>query len=262
MGGKILLEAKDLTIKFGGLVAVDSVNLQLAKGKIWALIGPNGAGKSTVLNLFTGIYTPSSGEIFFDGSTNAGLKAFDIVKKGIGRTFQSTILFKELTVLQNVMVGYSYHINTTVMDSIIHNKRFKEEEAKARKIAEETLLFLGLFNKRDIIAGQLPYGQQRLLEIARALATQPKLLLLDEPTAGMIPIETEDLFQKLKAINAKGITILIIEHNINFIMNIADQIVVLDFGKKIAEGTPEEIKNHPKVIKSYLGGGDEDVAVI
>ncbi|HHV71230.1 MAG TPA: ABC transporter ATP-binding protein [Clostridia bacterium] len=251
-----LLEAKKLTMTFGGLMAVDSVSFNIEQGEILGLIGPNGAGKTTCFNLLTGIYQPTSGEILFKGENLRGYKTYEVTKKGIARTFQNIRLFGAMTVLENVLIGQHCRTKTGLFGAITRLGSVKKEEENAREKAEELLKFVGLLEKKNEKAKNLPYGEQRRLEIARALATDPELLLLDEPAAGMNPQETNDLIDLIKQIRQMGKTILLIEHDMKLVMGICDRIVVLDYGKKIADGTPKEIRENSRVIKAYLGDPD------
>ncbi|MBL0386628.1 ABC transporter ATP-binding protein [Tumebacillus sp. ITR2] len=249
-----LLKAEKVSRIFGGLKAVSDVNLEVADGELVGLIGPNGAGKTTLFNLLTGVYEPSEGEILFGGSRVNGLKPYQITKRGAARTFQNIRLFGDMTVLENVMVAYNMHASHGLFSSIFRlPKHFKGEADMAEK-AIEFLKIFKLEGKKDEIAKNLPYGEQRRLEIARALAAKPKLLLLDEPAAGMNPQETVDLMNLIRWIRDEfKITILLIEHDMGLVMGVCERIYVLDRGQMIASGTPEQIRTNPKVIEAYLG---------
>ncbi len=221
--------------------------------KILALIGPNGAGKTTFFNILSGIYPLTCGLIKFREKNLVGLKSHQITRLGIARTFQNLRLFHQMTVLENILSGFFFHTKYTLLDAIFRTKRFKDDEGKNLKSAYYLSEFMGLGNKANELAKNLPYGEQKRLEIARALATNPKLLLLDEPTAGMNPNETQNMMELIKKIRSDEISILLIEHDMKVVMNISDRIIVLDYGEKIAEGIPEEIRNNEKVIEAYLG---------
>ncbi|MDT8716707.1 ABC transporter ATP-binding protein [Clostridium sp. 19966] len=254
-----LLKADKLTIKFGGLTAVSDFSLSINEHELVGLIGPNGAGKTTVFNMLTGVYAPTSGTINFNGEKIEGIKPYEITKKKIARTFQNIRLFKKLTVLENVKISFNYNVKYNIFHSMLRLPKFFKEEAEIEAKAIELLKIFSLDSKKNELADNLPYGEQRRLEIARALAARPKLLLLDEPAAGMNPQETQELMELVKWIKEKyEISILLIEHDMKFVMGLCEKIVVLDYGKIIAEGTPVEIKNNPKVIAAYLGGEDSD----
>ena len=249
-----MLEVENLSISFGGLKAVDGFHISIEKGQLYGLIGPNGAGKTTVFNLLTGVYKPNTGSIVLDGQNITGRKTIEINQDGIARTFQNIRLFKELSVLDNVKVGLHNHFQYSTLDGILRTpKYFKVEKAMNEK-AMELLKVFDLDGEADFKASNLPYGKQRKLEIARALATEPKLLLLDEPAAGMNPNETAELMETIRKIrDTFQIAVLLIEHDMSLVMNICEGIAVLNFGRVIAKGTPEEIQSNPMVIEAYLG---------
>ncbi len=252
-----LLELKNVTKQFGGLTAVGNFNLQVKANQIYGLIGPNGAGKTTIFNLITGIYNITEGEIFFEGKRIDRSPTFKIADAGITRTFQNIRLFKNLTTYDNILTACHFNTNYSLVDSVLRTKKYREGEKRLHEQAEELLTILGLEDRRDTIASNLPYGLQRRLEIARALALRPKLLLLDEPAAGMNPEETLQLLELIKSVRDQfNLTILIIEHHMDLIMNLCHEITVLNFGRELAAGAPEMIQSNPKVIEAYLGEGE------
>jgi branched-chain amino acid transport system ATP-binding protein len=249
-----LLEAKHVTIRFGGLTAVSDFNLTIEPHELVGLIGPNGAGKTTLFNMLTGVYKPSEGEIFIAGKPTLDCKPFDITALGVARTFQNIRLFKDLSVLDNVKIGGHIHYKYGVASAVLHTNRFHGAEAVAEKDALELLRIFNLHSRSHYYAKNLPYGDQRRLEIARALAARPKLLLLDEPAAGLNTGETAELMEKIHEIRDRfDLAILLIEHNMELVMGICERILVLNFGKTIAQGTAEEVRSNPVVIEAYLG---------
>lgn len=251
-----MLKVEHVTLRFGGLTALNDVSLELREGKINGLIGPNGAGKTTFFNSISGVYKPDEGTVTFDGKVINGLKPYQVNKLGISRTYQVINLFRRMTVLENVLVGMHPHLKANFFISLLHTKKERAEENSANEEALNLLEFVGLREKAHTIAGELSYGDQRKLEIVRGLASKPKLILLDEPAAGMNSKEKDDLDVLLKKIIQMGVTILVIEHDMKLMMGVADYIFVLNYGAKLAEGTPEQIQKNPDVIKAYLGGDE------
>lgn len=251
-----LLETNNLGITFGGLRAVGNFDITIGEHELVGLIGPNGAGKTTIFNLLTGVYLPTEGEIKVDGKSVVGLKPYQIVSRGLSRTFQNIRLFKDLTVIDNVKIAFHQQMKYGIANTLFRlpRSRFWKEEAEIDKKARELLQIFNMEASAEKLAKNLPYGQQRKLEIARALATNPKLVLLDEPAAGMNPQETKELMETIHFIREKfDVSILLIEHDMSLVMGICERIVVIDYGMIIAKGTPDEIKNNPKVIGAYLG---------
>ena len=251
----VLLESRDVCKYFGGLKAVEKVNMQVEKGDIFGIIGPNGAGKTTFFNICSGIYAPTSGQIFLDGEDISGKSPESVAQRGLARTFQNIQLFKFMTVLDDVKIGFHLSTKTNMFDAMLCTKRYKADEAYIRDAGMEVLKKVGLEEYTYTLAGNLPYGIQRKVEIARVLALNPKVILLDEPAAGMNPNETNNLREFILKLNSEGHTIVVIEHDMKFVMNSCSRIMVLNFGQKICEGTPEEVRNNREVNEAYFGKG-------
>ena len=249
-----LLKVDNVSMIFGGLRAVSNLSMYINKGELIGLIGPNGAGKTTAFNMITGVYTPSEGDVYFNGVKSSGKKSYQVTQLGMARTFQNIRLFSELSVIDNVKIAYNMHVTYNLVDAIIRDKKYISEEEYITKKAMDLLEIFHLEGEANEVAKNLPYGKQRRLEIARALATEPKLLLLDEPAAGMNPQETHELMEMIRWIRDKfDLSILLIEHDMGLVMGVCERIYVLEYGMKIAEGTPEEIKHNSRVIEAYLG---------
>jgi branched-chain amino acid transport system ATP-binding protein len=258
--GDVLMSMQNVTLKFGGLTALDDVSFDIKRGEIMGLIGPNGAGKTTCFNAMTGVYRPTSGQIVFDGTALKRQRRYQITRLGIARTFQNIRLFGEMTALENVVVGLDARHRTSVPGALVRTPRHFHEEKSAVERAMSLLEFVGIADRAADKARNLPYGYQRRLEIARALGTEPKLLCLDEPAAGFNPAEKDQLMQLIRDIRDQGYTVLLVEHDMRLVMGVTDRIVVLEFGHKIAEGLPEEIRTDPAVVAAYLGVPDDGAA--
>jgi branched-chain amino acid transport system ATP-binding protein len=250
-----VLEAKEVCKYFGGLKAVHEVTMSIREGDIFGIIGPNGAGKTTFFNVCSGVYSPTRGNILLEGEDITSLRPEQIARKGLARTFQNIKLFTHMTVLENVKIGFHINTHTGIMDAIVHTKRYKEDEKQVTQKGLEILEKVGLLEYKDTKAGNMAYGLQRRVEIARALALAPKILLLDEPAAGMNPRETMELMKFIQGLNAHGYTIAVIEHDMKFVMNACNHILVLNFGIKICEGTPAEVRADKQVQEAYFGKG-------
>lgn len=258
MTQQVLLDVRDLSISFGGLTAVASVTLQVQQGEIVGIMGPNGSGKTTLFNLISGIYRPSRGSVRFGGTELVGRRPNEIARLGLVRTFQNLRLFNQMTVLENVLVGGHLHVGLGVVDVLLGTGRLRRRESQVRTHVLECLELVGVRQRANDLVGNLSYGDQRRVEIARALAASPRLLLLDEPSAGMNPQETMELGRLIQRLNRSGLSIILIEHNVGMVMRVCHRIVAMESGRVIAAGTPDEIRRHPEVIRAYLGkqGGE------
>ena len=249
-----ILRAQSLHKNFGGVKAVSDISFEGPAGSIFAVIGPNGAGKSTLLNLISGIYRPDSGSLSFKGADLSALPAHRRVRLGIARTFQKIRLFKQLSVLDNVIAGFHVHHDVPAWQYVTHGAAFKADHQRCRERAEQLLHFVGMSGHRYVLAGSLSYGEQRTLELARALATKPHLLLIDEPAAGLNAAEVDGLLDRIRTLRSDGTTVVLVEHNMDLVMNVADRIMVMDYGRRLFEGAPIEVQKNPAVIAAYLGG--------
>ncbi|MEA2930800.1 MAG: branched-chain amino acid transport system ATP-binding protein livM [Hyphomicrobiales bacterium] len=249
-----LLSAHSLHKSFGGVRAVRDVSFDIPSGVVFAIIGPNGAGKSTMLNLISGVYQPDSGSLSFDGQDLAGLPSHRRVRLGIARTFQKIRLFKQLSVLDNVVAGFHIHHDIPAWQYLVHGPSFRRDQARCHDEAMDLLNFMGLSARRHTLAGFLPYGEQRMLEFARALATKPRLFLIDEPAAGLNASEVDRLLDRILTIRQNGVTVVVVEHNMELVMNVADRVLVMDYGQHLFEGVPTDVQKNAAVVSAYLGG--------
>lgn len=253
-GTSVLFRASDLAKTFGGVLAIRDLSFEITAGSVFAVIGPNGAGKSTLLNVISGIYRPDAGSLTFDGDDLAKTSSHQRVRRGIARTFQKIRLFKELTALENVAIGFHVHHRLSAWQYLVHGEAFWSDHRQCRELAEQLLDFVGLTARMRLSAGALSYGEQRMLELARALATKPRLLLIDEPAAGLNAAEVDALLARIRSLREDGITMVLVEHNMDLVMRVADCILVMDYGQKLFQGTPSEVQRSPQVIAAYLGG--------
>jgi branched-chain amino acid transport system ATP-binding protein len=250
----VLLSVRGVTKSFGGVHAVRDVSYDIAAGSVFAIIGPNGAGKSTMLNLISGIHQPDSGQLNLGGHDLAGLPAHRRARLGIARTFQKIRLFRQLSALENVTAGFHMHRDIPAWQYVTHGKAFRRSQERCRAEAADLLAFAGLAGQGNTLAGALPYGAQRMLEFARALATRPRLLLIDEPAAGLNAAEVDRLLDRIRTVRGNGVTVVLVEHNMDLVMNVADRVLVMDYGQRLFEGMPKDVQKHPAVVAAYLGG--------
>jgi branched-chain amino acid transport system ATP-binding protein len=250
----VLFSARNLHKSFGGVRAVRDVSFDIPAGSVFAIIGPNGAGKSTMLNLISGVYQPDAGALSFSGESLTGMPAHRRVRLGIARTFQKIRLFRQLSVLDNVVAGFHIHHDIPAWQYLVHGAAFRHDHARCRAEAMELLDFIGLAARRDVLAGSLSYGAQRLLEFARALATKPRLLLIDEPAAGLNASEVDSLLDRILTTRQKGVSVVVVEHNMELVMNVADRVLVMDYGQHLFEGVPADVQKNAAVVSAYLGG--------
>jgi branched-chain amino acid transport system ATP-binding protein len=254
-GAPLIFRAAGLCKNFGGVRAVHDISLAVAPASVFAIIGPNGAGKSTLLNLMSGIYRPDAGSVMLESLDVTGLPAHARVRRGLARTFQKIRLFKQLSVIDNVIAGFHTHHRIPAWQYVWHGGAFRADGARCRTQAIELLAFVGLEHRAHVLAGSLAYGEQRMLEIARALATAPRLLLIDEPAAGLNAAEVDALLDRIRVLRGRGMAVVVVEHNMDLVMNVADRVLVMDYGELLFEGTPRDVQAHPDVIAAYLGAG-------